>query len=95
MDTTTEPTQTAELPDVVSNSAQVANFVTEMLPDLAEQFKADTGTAALILCGFLANKIIGKPEDGAITLDQFVSHIQRAQAAFEAVKSGTVNLTKQ
>lgn len=76
-------TDTIELPETLTNSAQAASFVCNSLPDIAEEFDADVGATALILCGFLAGKIVGEGE-GLITKEYFFKQMTGAIAAMNA-----------
>lgn len=76
--------------DKLTRCAEAASLMCNALPDVVEDFDADVGATALILCGFLASKIVGEGE-GLITRDEFILQMDSALAA---INSGN-HLTEQ
>ena len=68
----------AEKMERLANCAKAASMMCNAVPDIAEDFDADTGTVALILCGFLASKIVGSKEEGCITREEFFAQMDNA-----------------
>lgn len=78
----------AERMEKLQNCAQAASLLCNAVPDIAEEFDADVGMTALILCGFLAGKIIGNDEN-LITKEQFFEQMESALSAFNIVAHPT------
>lgn len=68
----------------LTRCAEAASIMCNSLPDIAEDFDADVGMTALILCGFLATKIVGDDEN-LITKDEF---FKQMEGALSAINSG-------
>lgn len=68
----------AEKMERLANCAKAASMMCNAVPGIAEDFDADVGTTALILCGFLASKIVGTKEDGCITREEFFAQMDNA-----------------
>jgi len=84
-------TETTELTDDMTNSAQLAVDICNGLPEYARLQDADPGLTAMLLCGFLASKIIGEGE-GYMTKQEFFHQIEMALLA---IGDGTDHPTSQ
>lgn len=73
---------TDERMERLTNCAKAASILCNAVPQVADEFDADVGMTALILCGFLANRIVGN-EEGLITRDEFFKQMQSALDVME------------
>lgn len=80
-----------ELTDDMNNSAQLAVDICNGLPHYAQEVDADPGLTAMLLCGFLASKIIGEGE-GYMTKEEFFAQIEMALLA---IGDGSDHLMEQ
>lgn len=81
---------TDERIEKLTKCAEAASILCNAVPQVADEFDADVGMTALILCGFLAGKIVGN-EEGLITKDEFFEQMQTALA----VREGDMHPTEQ
>ena len=63
--------------------AAIASEICNGLPYIADEHDADVGMTALILCGFLASKIVGEDEN-LISKAKFFEQMEMAISAGEA-----------
>lgn len=75
---------TPEKIERLSNCAATAMTICNAVPAFAEENDADVGMTALLLCGFLAGKIVGN-EEGLISKEKFFEQMEHALAAELAV----------
>jgi hypothetical protein len=61
-------------------SARAAAVIVALIPMTANKFDADVGATALMTCGMIATRLVGK-EPELMTQEEFISHMYMAIAA--------------